>query len=185
MAHDEGRLSTPIVDTRRIRALAHPLRLRILNVLAEHGPLTATEMSQQISESPQNCSFHLRTLARYGYIEDAGGGTGRKRPWKLNERTRFCAPVHANPGTIATPAAEATLGDTDCFEMSFDAWLTPDEVGQLNADISAAIRGVVERRTDEPESNQSQSGVRVLLHASISVGQEPRRTRAGSGSVSP
>lgn len=65
-----------------MRALAHPARLEALEILEDHGPMTATELSEHIGESPANTAFHLRTLAKYGFVEDAGGGTGRARPWK-------------------------------------------------------------------------------------------------------
>lgn len=62
--------------------MAHPLRLRLLELLTVDGPLTATEASERVGESPANCSFHLRTLAKYGFAEEAPGGTGRQRPWR-------------------------------------------------------------------------------------------------------
>jgi DNA-binding transcriptional ArsR family regulator len=72
-----------IKDPRALRAVAHPLRLRILEVVALYGPITATEVAERVGESPANCSWHLRQLARYGYVEEAGGGTGRQRPWRI------------------------------------------------------------------------------------------------------
>jgi len=70
-------------DSGWMRAMAHPLRWRILDVLrSSPEPLTATEISEEVGESPANCSFHLRTLAKYGFIEEAGGGKGRSRPWR-------------------------------------------------------------------------------------------------------
>lgn len=69
-------------DPRALRALAHPLRLRLLELLVQRGPMTATEAADLLGESPANCSFHLRTLAKYGYAEEAGGGHGRQRPWR-------------------------------------------------------------------------------------------------------
>ncbi|TDD66375.1 ArsR family transcriptional regulator [Jiangella aurantiaca] len=70
-------------DPAELRALAHPLRLAILDLLAELGTATATEVSARLNESPANCSWHLRQLARYGYVEEAGTGPGRTRRWRL------------------------------------------------------------------------------------------------------
>src|SRR5215467_5092526 len=70
-----------ITDARAMRALAHPVRLALLEALAHAGTLTATQASELLGESPANCAFHLRTLAKYGYVEEAGGGKGRERPW--------------------------------------------------------------------------------------------------------
>jgi Helix-turn-helix domain len=63
-------------------AAAHPLRWALLEALAHAGTLTATQASEMLGESPANCAFHLRTLARYGFVEEAGGGKGRERPWR-------------------------------------------------------------------------------------------------------
>jgi DNA-binding transcriptional ArsR family regulator len=71
----------PLSDPRALRALTHPIRLALLELLIE-GPLTATEAAERLGESPANCSFHLRTLAKYGYVEEAEGGRGRQRPWR-------------------------------------------------------------------------------------------------------
>jgi DNA-binding transcriptional ArsR family regulator len=71
-----------LTDPRAMRALAHPLRLSLLEALAHAGTLTATQASELLGESPATCAFHLRTLARYGYVEEAGGGSGRQRPWR-------------------------------------------------------------------------------------------------------
>src|SRR5258705_13054713 len=72
-----------IRDAETARALAHPVRIRIIEKLAFGGPLTATALSELIGESPANTSWHLRQLARYGFIEEAGGGSGRQRPWRV------------------------------------------------------------------------------------------------------
>ena len=190
MSFDEPRPTPAITDARTIRALAHPLRLRILDVLGEHGPLSATQVSEHVAESPQSCSFHLRTLARYGYIEDAGGGEGRNRPWKLSGRTTYFSAANADQETAdAIAAAQAAIDASfqehvrawrrrsahapsiwqeKTFEMSFDTWLTPDEVAQVSAGISAAIRNVVEGRTKQPGRE-----ARVLLHATgFPIGEE-------------
>jgi DNA-binding transcriptional ArsR family regulator len=72
-----------ITDVRTLRALAHPVRIAILEMLTIEGPMTATEVGERIGESPTTCSFHLRQLAKYHFVEEAGGGKGRARPWKM------------------------------------------------------------------------------------------------------
>jgi predicted ArsR family transcriptional regulator len=73
-----------LTDAKALRALSHPVRLALLEALIT-GPLTATEAGGRIDETPTTCSFHLRQLARYGFVEEAGGGRGRARPWRLTE----------------------------------------------------------------------------------------------------
>ncbi len=85
MSTSEPRTDLPvrdINDPRSMRALAHPLRLRLLEQIALRGPLTATECAALVGESPSSCSFHLRQLAKYGFVEEAEGGQGRNRPWR-------------------------------------------------------------------------------------------------------
>ena len=73
-----------ITDPKTMRALAHPLRVALIEAIgmAEGQTLTATQASELLGESPANCAFHLRTLAKYGFVEEAGGGRGRERPWR-------------------------------------------------------------------------------------------------------
>ena len=82
MSSERRHLTSPT----ELRALSHPTRLTILTLLDEEGPLTATEAGERIGESPANASFHLRTRAKYGYVEEAPGGRGRQRPWQIVRR---------------------------------------------------------------------------------------------------
>ena len=76
-----------LTDAKAMRALAHPLRMAILELFAVRATLTATQASEALGESPANCAFHLRTLAKYGFVREAGGGRGRERPWSLASRS--------------------------------------------------------------------------------------------------
>ena len=73
-----------VTDAQTMRALSHPVRIALIETLTLDGPLAATEASERIGESPTTCSFHMRQLARYGFVEEAGGGPGRNRPWKMS-----------------------------------------------------------------------------------------------------
>jgi DNA-binding transcriptional ArsR family regulator len=65
-----------------MRALAHPTRVALMEALRLHETLTATEASALIGVTPTNCAFHLRALARFGFVEEVGAGPGRRRPWR-------------------------------------------------------------------------------------------------------
>jgi DNA-binding transcriptional ArsR family regulator len=86
-------------DARMIRAVAHPVRLALLQALGQREPLTATEAGEIIGESPTTCSFHLRTLAKYGFVEETGKTKGRRRPWRLTHVGFTFPAVHADPET--------------------------------------------------------------------------------------
>jgi DNA-binding transcriptional ArsR family regulator len=69
-------------DPRAMRALAHPTRLALLDHLHASGEATATECSEFVGESPSSCSYHLRSLARWGFVEEGSVRPGRERPWR-------------------------------------------------------------------------------------------------------
>jgi DNA-binding transcriptional ArsR family regulator len=73
-----------ITDPRMLRALAHPARVKILTFLATEGPATATECAAVAGLSPSACSYHLRALAQYGFVEEdlASAQDARQRPWR-------------------------------------------------------------------------------------------------------
>jgi DNA-binding transcriptional ArsR family regulator len=65
-----------------MRALAHPTRLALLDHLHTVDHATATECGVAVGDSPSSCSYHLRALAKWGFVEEAEGGAGRERPWR-------------------------------------------------------------------------------------------------------
>ena len=77
-----ARSVTRVSDPRALRALAHPLRMALVGLLRMQGPLTATQAGVLLGESSGSTSFHLRSLAKYGLVEEAPGGQGRERPWR-------------------------------------------------------------------------------------------------------
>jgi hypothetical protein len=101
-----GEETPSLSDPKGMRALAHPVRIALLELLGISGTLTATQASEALGESPANCAFHLRTLAKYGFVKEAGGGRGRERPWTIAQRTiRISATEQSDPQ--AALAAEA------------------------------------------------------------------------------
>ena len=77
---DERR--TTVTDPRALRALAHPLRLALLDHLMSFGPRTASECAAVIGSTPSNCSYHLRALGKVGLVESVDAEDGRERPWR-------------------------------------------------------------------------------------------------------
>lgn len=77
-----------ITDARTMRALAHPLRVALLEAIRRDGEITATRAAEMLGESPGNMSWHLQTLAKYGFVEETGKGRGRSRPWRLTSASR-------------------------------------------------------------------------------------------------
>src|SRR5437016_3417380 len=72
-----------IVDPAAMRALAHPLKWALMDVLLAEGQATSTRCAELVGGSQANCSFHLRQLARYGLVEAAPTTSKKERPWRL------------------------------------------------------------------------------------------------------
>jgi DNA-binding transcriptional ArsR family regulator len=76
-----------LTDPRALRALASPLRLALLDWLREHGPATASRCAEAVGASVQLCSYHLRALAKWGFVAEVASDDGRERPWRLVARS--------------------------------------------------------------------------------------------------
>ncbi|GAA2991528.1 hypothetical protein JOD63_001197 [Microbacterium terrae] len=93
-----------VLDTGALRALAHPLRVRIYDILSQYGPQTASSLAAQLGESSGSTSYHLRALAKHDLIREcADRGTARERWWER--------PVggvsFANPDALKSPAGRS------------------------------------------------------------------------------
>jgi hypothetical protein len=89
----------------RLRALAHPLRWRLMEVVDSEGTATATRCSQALGESVASCAYHLGILGKYGYLEQIKDTQGRERPWRAIGRRQDLSPP--GPGIEDKLAAEA------------------------------------------------------------------------------
>lgn len=99
-----------ITDARAMRALAHPLRVALLEAVRRDGEITATRAAELFNESPGNMSWHLQTLAKYGFLEEAGDGRGRSRPWRVAaSTTRFETGMTDPDAATAGEALERTF----------------------------------------------------------------------------
>jgi DNA-binding transcriptional ArsR family regulator len=163
-----------IQDARTLRALAHPLRIELMDQLSFRGPMTATQCAALVGESPSSCSFHLRTLAKYGFVEEAEGGTGRQRPWRVVtlgnrwDTTPSTPPAERAAGeTLARLVRdrdrqlhEAYLARADEFEpewtsaavqSNFGGYLTPAELREIGDQLLAMWVPYMERIGAAPE----------------------------------
>jgi DNA-binding transcriptional ArsR family regulator len=78
----ERRVRT-ITEPQDLRALAHPLRVRLLGALRLDGPATASALARRFGVTSGLTSYHLRALAERGFVEDdPGRGGGRERWWR-------------------------------------------------------------------------------------------------------
>jgi len=101
----EARPRQIVTDARAMRALAHPLRVALLEMMRRDGETTATRAAELLGESPGNMSWHLQTLAKYGFVEETGEGRGRTRPWRATTDARRFDTAMTDPETAAAGEA--------------------------------------------------------------------------------
>lgn len=163
------------LDAGALKALAHPMRVRIYDLLSERGPQTASSLAALTGESSGATSYHLRALAKHDLIREvAGRGSGRERWW---ERPRGSVSFGSADG-MKTPAGRAATefvmteffnrrhqqlmrylvggirnpdgsDDDHGFITTATAWLTPEQMGELTARLSAIVDEFVENYRDQ------------------------------------
>jgi len=185
-----------LTDPRTMRAVAHPVRIALLEALATEGPLTATQAGELIGESPTTCSFHLRQLAKYGFIEEAGGGPGRQRPWRLIYTGLRFSDVSDDPETrVAARALHRVLRDLYISrieqgeELRVDLpaewqevtgsseyllYICPDELRALDEQLRATLTQYRERLRDRSKRPRGSQPIELILFA---YPRAPRRMR--------
>jgi hypothetical protein len=166
---DEALDGLRLTDPKAMRALAHPVRMALLELFSVTETLTATQASQMLGESPANCAFHLRTLAKYGYLTEAGGGRGRERPWAIVSPTISVSTRDQQPqAEVAAKALTNLFHDrvldrirhafaTDSWPAGWDheaqsstsiVYLTPEETRQVARELHRVIKAYEDRRVD-------------------------------------
>ncbi|NYD68736.1 ArsR/SmtB family transcription factor [Agromyces atrinae] len=160
-----------ITDPERIRALAHPIRLELLDFLGGGREATATECAAHVGESVANCSFHLRTLEKYGYIERAER-RGREKPWRAVVGEVDLRPDPELPGSFRAVQELAILNvdreserlrsfyahadlETDEWVQATtltraEFWATVDELAELSREIQS-LAARFAGRAENPE----------------------------------
>lgn len=162
-------------DIRAVRALAHPLRLELLDLLRFEGPATATLLARRVGESSGATSYHLRQLARYRYIEETPRQGGRERWWRYRERPVTVAhgdqadrrllgevlsrEAHALDRYLAESRPDPRW-DQAAFFRSLALRLTAAELEQLARGIEALIAPL--RRADADDAPAGTCPVRLL-----------------------
>jgi DNA-binding transcriptional ArsR family regulator len=168
-----------VTDARTMRALAHPVRIALLEMLSLAGAMTATEVGERIGESATTCSFHLRQLAKYGFVEEAGGGKGRARPWRMSSIGINLAGVQDDPDTqLAAGALLRMIRDRQmdryrtwreskasypriwqevADESEFLLFLTAQELRQLGQEISGLLMSRFHDRVTDPSRRPAES----------------------------
>jgi len=109
----------PLSDPRVLRAIAHPVRTRILDELAASGPVRAADVARELGIPANQASFHLRQLAKYGLVEEAPeeARDRRDRVWRATSTEGYTV----NLSELAqAPGGKAAV---EVFKSSKLAWM--------------------------------------------------------------
>jgi DNA-binding transcriptional ArsR family regulator len=167
-----------ISDPSALKALSHPLRVRLLATLREIGPATATELAKLLDTDTGSTSYHLRVLADHGFVEDASGERRhpRERRWTAaHQRSSWSNTALA--ATVAGQEAaalmrrrqvEVLIADVERFDETVGtldpAWAEASGIGDLVVRLSvtsltelwdrfyAHLDDLVARDHDDPEA---------------------------------
>jgi len=178
-----GERRLQVTDGDVLAALAHPLRVALLYQLNALGSRTASQCAQALGETPANCSYHLRELAKVGLVTRDEAGNARERPWRsVYTGLDLEPPVDDHDPEVRTPAraTRESLANMEIQEharlarqylqlepradrrwreaaalSSYSLRLTAEELSALVETLDRAIRPYIGlTRADAPEGAQ-------------------------------
>jgi Helix-turn-helix domain len=189
---DRGTISDP----KRLRAMAHPLRWKLIALIDSEQTATATRCAEVLGESVASCSYHLNMLAKYDYIEEAPGGQGREKPWRLTSREQsFSGEGLGVAGQLAAEAAGEAFLDFEVESMRAsrrrksrepEAWrkatgiaasstyLTPAEAAELRAHLLELTARHDDRWANPDQRPSDARQVRVFLSMYLTPPPPPK-----------
>jgi len=167
-----------LLDAGALKALAHPLRVRIFDILSQYGPQTASSLADQLGESSGATSYHLRALAKHDLIREVDGrGTARERWW---ERPKGSVTI-STPEAVRTPSglAASQIVVTETYRQRHDqlmrflaqSWSSDDALEEA-AELSTANARLTREQFED---------VRARIAAIITEAVRTHRDQEGDG----
>ncbi len=174
----QGAENRPVLtDPAVLAALAHPVRLDVLTYLMAAGPATGSACARAVGDTPSNCSYHLRTLARHGLVEAVASSDGRERPWRARITGFQTDHAGADSDTPEARGAADVLAATVALDQrrlrdylshrdevpavwrgvdeysSYTLRVSPDELRVLVEQLDALIRPMIAANRDAPPAD--------------------------------
>jgi DNA-binding transcriptional ArsR family regulator len=179
-----------VEDLATLRALAHPLRVQLLGALRTHGPATASQLGRRLGETSGSTSYHLRQLARYGFVEEAPEQPSRReRLWRAaHELTAWdnedFLDEEGGRSALAVLQRQRVRTQTEALQQWYATradwprpWvraaedsdvvlrLTADELAELTRELWAVVERRLERRGPGGDRREGTRRVQIYLQA--------------------
>lgn len=187
-----------VPDPKALRALAHPLRWQLIDLLGTEGSATATRCAAVLGESVASCSYHLGILAKYSYVEEVPGRSGREKPWRLTRPDQDLGSGGLDPeGQLAAEAATEAFLDHEFARTKQrlrrkslepeqwrpvlagqTTWLTDDEYAEVGRELRAVLEQyrpkVIADSSQRPEGSR-ETRLFIALSVAPPLPQSPAR----------
>jgi Helix-turn-helix domain len=187
-------------DPKKLRALAHPLRWKLIDLLGSELTATATRCAEVLGESVASCSYHLGILGKYGYIEHVPGQAGKEKPWRMvSDRQNLVPPGLDTEGALASEAAVEVWLDHELARLKdrmrqyslepqpwqeasrvygASTWMTAAELKEISDQLTQLVLTYGERGADPAARPPGAREVRLFAATSVAP---PAVARAAAG----
>ena len=192
-------------EPKALRALAHPIRWKLIDLLDSEDTATATRCSEVLGESVASCSYHLGILGKYGYTEMVPDQPGREKPWRLTTRLQDLAPAGLDlAGQLAAEAAAEAFLDHEIARLKdrlrrmsrepeewrnasgilgATTWMTPAELRTARKQIQKIMLRLAVRAEDPAQRPRGAREVRLFSAVTVAPPVPPPATLAQPAAV--
>jgi hypothetical protein len=172
-----------------LRALAHPVRWKLIDLLESEESATATRCAEVLGQSVASCSYHLGILAKYGFIELVPGVPGREKPWRLASPDQDLSSPTSEPGEVlASQAASEAFLDHEMEQLKArlhsvrletPAWrdasaaggssmyVTAEELLEIKEELMKVLRRYSERQSEPASRPTTARRARVFFSTTV------------------
>src|SRR5580700_4788426 len=165
-------------EAMRLRALAHPIRWKLIDVLGSELSATATRCAEVTGESVASCSYHLGILAKYGYIELVPDQPGREKPWRLTSTRQELSAEAAievfldhELGRIKDRLRRRDLEPPEWratwLITGSSMWVTAAELSEIKQELIGIANRYTDRESDPASRPEGARESRVFAHTSV------------------
>jgi len=182
-------------NAKALRALAHPLRWHLIDLLGSEDSATATRCAQVLGESVASCSYHLGILAKYGFIELVPDQPGKEKPWRLARYHQDLSSAGLDDeGAMAAEAATEAFLDHELVRMKqrlrrrglepeawrkasllsgVSTWMTVAELSAVSEDLQRVLERLAGRAEDPALRPSGAREVRLFVSTSVAPPPPP------------